>query len=154
LKRLNPEWTKAILETINSCPYFQLLSMNILDLGWGTSRIQIDLAEKHLQPFGIVHGGVFSSILDATGWWASYTQIGEDLGMTTVECKINYLAPMISGKLIGLGRAIKQGGTIQLGEARLEDETGKLVAYGTVTSMSLSNLQIHGQSGLPPKFLD
>jgi hypothetical protein len=36
----------------------------------------------------------------------------------------------------------------------LEDENGKLIAHGTVTSMALANLQIHGQDYLPPKFLD
>jgi uncharacterized protein (TIGR00369 family) len=153
MKTLNPDWVKTITQTINTCPYFQLQSMKILDLSWGTSRIEIDLAEKHLQPFGIVHGGVFASLLDAAGWWASYTQVNEDLGMTTVECKINYLAPMISGKLVGLGRSIKQGNTIQLSDARLEDENGKLVAHGTVTSMALANLHIAGQGNLPPKFL-
>ena len=154
MKKLNPDWISAIRESINTCPYFQLQSMNILDLGWGTSRIEIDLAQKHLQPFGIVHGGVFASILDAAGWWASYTRIDDNLGMTTVECKINYLAPMQSGKLIGLGQSIKQGATIQLAEARLENEVGKLVAHGTVTSMTLPDLKLGNQNNLPPKFLD
>ena len=37
--------------------------------------------------------GVFSSLIDACGFWAAYTELDEGQGMTTVEMKLNYLAP-------------------------------------------------------------
>jgi len=31
-----------------------------------------------MQPFGVVHGGVFSSLIDAAGFWAVYSQANEE----------------------------------------------------------------------------
>ena len=55
--RINPKYTKALAMIVNRCPYFSLLSMKIKDLQWGISLVEIKLEEKHLQPFGNVHGG-------------------------------------------------------------------------------------------------
>jgi len=75
-------------------------------------RAEIAARQKHLQPFGIVHGGVFASLLDATAFWAAYSQAPEDVGMTTVDLKLNYLAPLLS-------------------EASIRNEEGALLAHGT-----------------------
>ena len=120
MKQLNPDWVRLTLETINGCPHFQLQSMTIVALEYGTSLIEIDVQTKHLQPFGLVHGGVYATLLDATGWWAAYSQADESLGMTTVEMKLNYLAPVADGLMIGRGRCIKLGKNIGLAEATLE----------------------------------
>jgi uncharacterized protein (TIGR00369 family) len=48
--------------------------------------------------------------------------VDEGKWMTTVEMKLNLLAPARSGKLIAVGRRIKLGQTLGLGEARVEDE--------------------------------
>ncbi|MDY6822533.1 MAG: PaaI family thioesterase [Thermodesulfobacteriota bacterium] len=153
-KTINPQWLYEIKKVVNFCPYFQLQQMTLEDLGWGSARLAIDLEERHLQPFGLVHGGVFASLMDAAGFWAVYSQLPESVGLTTVELKINYLASMISGRLIGLGSCIKLGRTIGLGDARIENEDGKLVAHGTTTVMVQEDLGIKGEEGRGiPKFL-
>ena len=154
MRKLNPLYLQAVYEHVNTCPYFSLLSMEIKMLGWGESRIEVTVQEKHLQPFGFVHGGVFSSIIDATAYWAVYPQIDEGVGMTTVEMKLNYLAPANQGEMIAKGRAIRVGKTLCLGEAGIENETGVLLAHGTATMMILKDLKLQGEERLPPKFLE
>jgi uncharacterized protein (TIGR00369 family) len=153
MKRINPDYVEAVRRNVNSCPYFSLLSIDIQELEWGESRLEILVQEKHLQPFGYVHGGVFSSLIDASAFWAVYTQVPEHIGMTTVELKLNYLAPLNTGRMIGKGRTIRVGKTLCLGEATISDETGILLAHGTSTMMLMKNLQIQGESKWPPKFL-
>jgi len=63
MRNLNPGYVEAVRKYVNVCPYFSLLSIQIKGLSWGESRIEIQAQEKHLQPFGIVHGGVFASLL-------------------------------------------------------------------------------------------
>ena len=154
MKKLNPDYLNAVLNQVNTSPYFDLLSMNIIALEWGRSHLEVKVMEKHLQPFGNVHGGVFSSIIDAATFWAVWPQVDEGLGMTTVEMKLNYLAPASDGKLIARGKSIKVGKTLCLAEASVEDGDGKLLAHGTETMMVLKGLEIQGQGSLPPKFLD
>ena len=153
MKRINPEYVEAVRKIVNGCPYFTLLSIELKDVGWGESLLEIAVQEKHLQPFGIVHGGVFGSLLDAAAFWASYCQIPEDVGMTTVEMKINFLAPLSAGRMVARGRGIRTGKTLCLADASIHNEKGTLLAHGTATMMILKDLKIQGPSAWPPKYL-
>ena len=154
IKKINPDHVAAVIKAVNGCPYFTLLSMEIRSLDWGESHLEAAVQEKHLQPYGMVHGGVCASLVDAAAFWAVYPQTAEDIGLTTVEIKLNYLAPVSGGQLIGRGKSIRVGKTICLGEASVEDDKGNLVAHGTSTMMVLDSLKMQGQSKFPPKFLD
>ena len=116
--------------------------------------MEVTIQEKHLQPYGMVHGGVCASLADAAIYWAVFSGMEETVGLTTVEIKLNYLAPVSAGRLIAKGKCIKVGKSICLGEASVEDDKGNLVAHGTSTMMILDSLKIQGQSHLPPKFID
>lgn len=149
-EELNPKYKEGVTKVVNQSPYFSLLSMEIKDLQWGTSLLEVELEEKHLQPFGYVHGGVMASVVDAATFWATFPQVENGLGLTTVEIKINYLAPVQKGKLKAEGRCIKMGKTLALGEAFVRDEEGKLIAHGTSTMMVLPGLTVKGYEDLPP----
>ena len=155
MKKPNPEYIRRINEIVNVCPYFELLSMKLTDVGIGYSSLEIELAQKHLQPLGIVHGGVFASIIDAAAFWSIYFEIeDQDAGITTVDLKLNYLAPAVSGKLLARGRQIKTGRTLGYAEAQVEDRDGKVLAHGTSTVIILPGRAIEADPPLPPKFID
>src|SRR4030043_595185 len=148
--KLNPRYTEAVAMIVNRSPYFALLSMEVRDLQWGTSLLEVQLEEKHLQPFGNVHGGVMASVVEAATFWATFPQVENGLGLTTVEIKVNYLAPVQKGKLIAWGRCIKMGKTLALGEAFVRDEGERLIAHGTSTMMVLPGLTVQGYEDFPP----
>ena len=148
--QLNPDYVKAVSQLVNRSPYFALLSMEVRDLQWGTSLLEVYLEEKHLQPFGNVHGGVMASVVDAATFWAVFPQVERGKGLTTAEIKVNYLAPVQKGKLVARGQSIKLGRTLALGEARVMDSGGKLVAHGTATMMVLPGVNLPCYKELPP----
>ena len=148
--QLSPAYTEAVARLVNQSPYFSLLSMEIKDLQWGICLMEVKLEEKHLQPFGMVHGGAIASVVDATAFWAVFPQVERGAGLTTVEMKLNYLAPAQKGKLVAQGRCIKLGRTLALGEAQVRNGDGALVAHGTVTMMVVPDLRIPGYENLPP----
>ena len=155
MKTPNPEYIKQMREIVSTCPYFELLSMKLVDMGIGYSLLEIDLTQKHLQPFGMVHGGVFSSIIDAAAFWAVYPGIEDPAaGMTTVDLKLNYLAPAAFGKLIARGRQIKLGRTLGYAEVQVADQDQKILAHGTSTVIILPGKAIEGDPPLPPKFIE
>ena len=154
MRRLNPGYVQEVSALTNDCPYFKLLSMHIQELEVGRSLLEIDLDQKHLQPFGVVHGGVFSSILDAAAFWAVYTTVDEDLGMTTVDLKLNYLAPATAGKLIAEWRCIKSGKTLGLGEATVSSQDGRVLAYGTSTLIVIPGFDVKWSQTRPKKFTE
>ena len=46
---LNPEYIKAIIRRVNEAPYFDLLSMELKDIGMGVCLFELEVKEKHLQ---------------------------------------------------------------------------------------------------------
>ena len=154
MKTINPEYIERVNQLVNHSPYFDLLTMRILEVGAGFSRLEIDLAKKHLQPFGFVHGGVFASIIDAASFWSLFYEIEDpDTGATTVDLKLNYLAPAVSGKLIAKGRQIKLGRTLGYADAEVTDAEGRILAHGSSTVILLPGKGLGGNPPLPPKFL-
>jgi uncharacterized protein (TIGR00369 family) len=151
--RLNPKYIEAISKVVNQSPYFSLLSMKIKDLEWGASVLEVQLEEKHLQPFGYVHGGVIASVMDAATFWAVFPKVKDGMGLTTVEIKVNFLAPVQRGKLMVKGRCIKVGRTLALGDATIHDANGNLLGHGTATMMIVPDLKVEGQENLPPKLI-
>lgn len=151
----NPEYIKQIIAIVNTCPYFELLSIKLMDVGVGYSSLEIDLANKHLQPYGMVHGGVFASIIDAAAFWSIYFGIEDPgAGLTTVDLKLNYLEPAVSGKLFARGRQIKVGRTLGYAEAQVVDQSEKVLAHGTSTVIILPGKAIKADPPLPAKFID
>ena len=149
----NPEYIERVNRLVNRSPFFELLSMKIVDVGPGFSVVEIELSQKHLQPFGFVHGGVFAAIVDAAAFWAVYYQIeNQNAGATTVDVKLNYLAPAVSGKIIAKGRQIKLGKTLGYAEAEVSTESGKLLAHGTSTLILLPGKGLTSDPPLPLKF--
>ena len=154
MRKLNPQYVEAVSALVNRCPYFTLLSMSIRDIGIGYSLLDIDVQKKHLQPFEAVHGGVFASIIDAAAFWAVFPEVDENVGMTSVDLKVNYLAPAQGGKLIARGRRIKLGKTLGLGEAEVINEENTILAHGTSTLIVLRNRGGAPKNSLPPKFIE
>ena len=70
MRRINPEHISALLPLINSGPYFELLGLRVCDLGVGYARVEVNLQHKHMNPFGSIHGGVYTSILDTAAYWS------------------------------------------------------------------------------------
>ena len=151
MRKVNPEYAKAIMAIANRAPYLKLLGMKICELDYGYCRVETQINDSLNNPFASVHGGVFSSILDTATFWALYCCIGEE---------VNNLAAAASGKIIAEGRLIRMGRTIGLAEGTLKDENGRLLVQGTSKMFVLPGLQSIdkvadrvGFETLPPKFL-
>ncbi|NLZ29043.1 MAG: PaaI family thioesterase [Firmicutes bacterium] len=161
MKPLNPDHIAAIIDLINTSPYFSLLSLNVQKIELGSCTLEISLEEKHLNPFGSIHGGVYSSAIDTAAYWASYCSIHEDMGLISVDLHVDNISSVQSGKLTVVGKLIKAGRSVCFSEATVEDEKGKLLAHGTSKQLVINGLQTinhvletMGHDALPPKFRD
>ncbi len=160
MQRLNPDHLAAVIDLINRGPYFQLLSMQVTRLDIGYSRVVIDLERKHLNPFGGIHGGVYSSLIDTAAYWAIYCDVEENTGYITIDVSVDNLAPVKEGRLTAEGKRIKAGRSICIAEAGVTDHQGRLIAHGKSKQMVTPGLQSIAQAVsvmdgqlLPPKFI-
>ena len=135
--KINPAYIAAIQESVRAAPYPELIGMKIAALDFDACRIELDLAERHLQPFGIVHGGVLATLIDTATFWAGFMRLPEDAGLVNVDLKLNYLKAVASGHLRAEGRCLRAGRQISYAEASVIDVAGELIAHGTSTLMAL-----------------
>lgn len=133
----NPAYLEALQRSVREAPYPALIGMQLAEIAFDHCRIELTLAERHLQPFGIVHGGVLATLIDTATFWAGFLRLPEDAGMVNVDLKLNYLKAVGQGPLRAKGRCLRAGRLISYTEASVLDAAGELVAHGTSTLMAL-----------------
>ena len=146
----NPAYVHALQARVHEAPYPALIGMRIAELDFDRCRIDLALAERHLQPFGIVHGGVLATLIDTATFWAGYMRLPEDAGLVNVDLKLNYLKPVTSGRLRAIGECLRAGRQVSYTQASVLDDRGELIAHGTSTLMALPGKGLN--MGMP-KFL-
>lgn len=133
----NPAYIQTLRDSVKQAPYPNLIGMTIASIEFGRCRIELDLGEKHLQPFGIVHGGVLATLIDTATFWAGFMRLPEDAGLVNVDLKLNYLKAVVGGRLRAEGECLRAGRQISYTTASVYDASGELVAHGTSTLMTL-----------------
>jgi uncharacterized protein (TIGR00369 family) len=93
--------------------------------------------EFHYNPLGSMHGGVISMMLDTAAACAVHSTLPAGIAYTSLDLNVRFLKAVTvdSGLLRAEGIVLSQGRTTALGEGRLYDETGRLVAHATSTCL-------------------
>lgn len=121
-------------------PYWQancqrLINSDLVELGSveGYPEIEMEIIQPMMQVYGKVHGGTIAGLMDSAIAVAVNSKITPEKGAATVELKLNYLRPVSGGKLHAQGQVVSQGKLLVVGEGRIWDDQGELVAIGTAT---------------------
>ena len=133
----NPDYIRELITIVNTSPFPGHMAMTLEEIDLDTATIKLHVGNCHLQPFGIVHGGVLATLIDTATFWAVYLRIPDDAGLVNIDLKLNYLKPVLSGRLTAVGSSIKSGKSISYAEAKVLNAEGEIVAHGTSTLMTL-----------------
>jgi acyl-CoA thioesterase len=114
-------------------PLAELLGVRAESQGDGQARFAVDLRQDHLNPYGVVHGGVVYSLIDTAMGAAVVSRLAPGERCATLEVKLNYLAPATEGRLTADARVVERGGRIAVLEARVVRADGRVVAIATGT---------------------
>lgn len=107
----------------------------------GPDRVTGSVAadERHHQPWGLVHGGLYTSVIETFATTGAFTAVA-DRGQRAVGVsqQTDFLRPHRDGRLEVTAVPIQQGRTQQLWQVELRRaDDGKLVARGTVRLQSV-----------------
>ncbi|MDP2863201.1 MAG: PaaI family thioesterase [Desulfobacterales bacterium] len=94
---------------------------------------EIEINERHLQPYGIVHGGVYAGMIEtlcSTG--AALNVFSEGKSAVGIENTTSFLRAVRSGTLRCTARPILTGRRSHVWEAQVTDDRERLVATGRV----------------------
>ena len=130
---IDPELEPLIRKRFGSSRFATWMGMTLQRIDDGESELRLEVQPHHLNPGGIVHGGVLATVLDACIGLALRSKLGMSTEHVTIELDVHYLSPARTGALVGRGRAVRVGGRVSYGEADLFADDGTLVAKGTAT---------------------
>jgi len=130
-------------------PVAALIGMDIEAVEPGRVVFGFEPAEFHLNPNGVLHGGIAALVCDTACGCAVSTELPAGETCATLEIKVNYIRPIGAGasRLACTGTVLHLGRRSALAEAKLLDSQGKLVAHATSTLMIFPPEDPHG--GLP-----
>lgn len=122
---------------LDGVPFMRDLGAQLLRADKGEADIALDLAERHMNSWGVGHGGVVMSLLDVAMARAGKSLVdaeqGADVGSVTVEMKTSFFRPA-RGRVVAHGRVLHRSTTLIYCEAELRDVSRHLVAkaLGTI----------------------
>ncbi|MEN4473728.1 PaaI family thioesterase [Mycolicibacterium cosmeticum] len=110
------------------------LGLKYLDVTPDGGRAQLTITDKVLQPWGIVHGGVYCAIVESLASVSGHVWLSEHGGGTVVGVNNNtdFLRAIKSGTVTAVSEPIHRGRRQQLWLITITDEDGRLVARGQV----------------------
>ena len=120
-----------------SPPIGRLLGFVLKVIEPGRSVLEMEVDERHHNPMGTLHGGVYCDLADAAMGFAYGATLGEGEMFTTIELKINFLRAVRKATLTAEARVVKAGNNLGYVECDVKDQGGKLVARAASTCMKL-----------------
>jgi uncharacterized protein (TIGR00369 family) len=118
-------------------PIGRLLGLVLKEVEPGRAVFEMEADQRHHNPMGTLHGGIYRDLADAAMGYAYAATLGEGETFTTIELKINVLRAVRRGRLTAEARVVKAGSAVGYVECDVTDQTGKLVARAASTCLKL-----------------
>src|SRR5262245_13392851 len=98
------------------------------------ARVRVPMRDELRQPYGLLHGGVFSTLLESVCSRATALAVFDD-GMAAMgqSISVNFLRPIIEGQAEVHARARHRGRTTWVWEAEVRDGQDRLCAVAQMT---------------------
>ncbi len=95
---------------------------------------EVEIGDEHLQPFGIVHGGLFAAMAESTTSLGTYLGVKDEgkvaMGLSN---QTSFLRPVSGGTVRATARRRHRGRTTWVWEVDVTDGDGKLCALVRMT---------------------
>lgn len=110
------------------------LGLTYLEISPDGGRAQLKIDDKLLQPYGIVHGGVYCSIVESLASVSAAVWLAENGGghVVGVNNNTDFLRAISSGTVTAVSTPVHRGRRQQLWQITITDDNDKLVARGQV----------------------
>ena len=132
-----------------NAPFVDHVGLHWDELSPGRVRAHVDAAERHQQPYGIVHGGVYATIVETlASVGAAINVYGQEKVVVGVSNTTDFIRAHREGRLDAVGQPLHVGRTQQLWEVVITRTDGKQVARGKVRLQNIDADQaLAGQPG-------
>jgi uncharacterized protein (TIGR00369 family) len=132
--------SQELIDLVNALPgWVREMGIRVTAASSDEVTCEMDIAEKHHQGYGIVHGGVHCGMVETLASIGA-ALVAHPRGQRVVglENATSFIRATRSGKLHGLARPVTRGRTTQVWEAWIRDDSGALVAEGRVRLLCIA----------------
>ena len=131
------------VDLTSASPFVAAMKFEVSEASGSRVTGQVDLGPDQHTPWGVVHGGVYCSVVEsAASIGASAAVVDRGQFAVGVNNNTDFVRPMTTGVLEVVAEPIQQGRTLQLWQVVLtRADDGKLVARGQVR---LQNVPLPG----------
>ncbi len=123
-----------------TAPFDRELGLQFTELSPDGARAQLEVAPKLLQPMGLVHGGVYCSMIESMASVAAFTWLnarGSGGNVVGVNNNTDFLRSIGSGTVYATAEPIHRGRRQQLWLVTITDANDRVVARGQVRLQNL-----------------
>ena len=116
------------------------IGLTYLDVSPDGARAQLTITDRHLQPHGIVHGGVYCSIVESVASVSASTWFKANGGgdkVVGVNNNTDFLRAITAGAVTAVSTPIHRGRRQQIWLIEITDTNARLVARGQVRLQNL-----------------
>jgi uncharacterized protein (TIGR00369 family) len=118
--------------------YNTMIGLRFVDAEPEQVSAEIEVNEHHLQPYGLVHGGVLAGMVETLcSVGAAISVIEEDKSTVGLENSTSFLRAVRSGTLKGTARPVRMGRRTQVWAAEIRDDRERLIASGRLRLLVL-----------------
>jgi acyl-CoA thioesterase len=138
----------GILAFAEQFPFFQLIGLEVMDVGPGWSKTRLSHRPDLAQPAGIMHGGIISSLIDtgiahALMMTDRLTELRREGGaLVSVDLRVKFIRPVSQGTIVCEAKIVRLGRQIVHAEALVTGEDAREVARGDAIYMAVPRSQI------------
>ena len=143
----------GILAYAQTFPFFQLIGLQVIDVGPGWSKTRITHRDDLTQPAGIMHGGVLASLIDTGVAHAllltdRFRELRAQQGaLVSVDLRVKFLRPVSDGVITCDAKVVRLGKQIIHADAIVSDGEGKEVALGDAIYMAVGGERLKRSAG-------
>ncbi|MEI7543657.1 MAG: PaaI family thioesterase [Mycobacteriaceae bacterium] len=122
-----------------SAPYDATLGLVYTDVTPDGMKAQLEVKPHLLQPMGIVHGGVWCSVVESMASVSAYVWLRDNGGGNVVGVNNNtdFLRAITEGTAYGVSEPVHRGRRQQLWLVTIRDDEQRLIARGQVRLQNL-----------------
>ena len=129
------DYLREVIADGTNYPFGDLLNINVVAAGDGTSVLTAQLSYQFYNPMFRVHGGYLATLMDSSLGSAVLTKLPQGSGAGTVNLNVSYVrkVDMASGLLTARAQVQHAGRSMLTATSEITDASGKLCAHGSGT---------------------
>lgn len=129
--------------------FAQFLGLRVVEAGGDRVVLEWKARPELHQPYGIVHGGVYCSVVETAASLGAALWLGERGQVVGVNNQTDFLRAIRDGRLVATATPIHRGRLQQLWQVEITDEDERTAARGQVRLQNLASEHLRRSARTP-----